>query len=116
VVIIIKAQKLIIYYAVYDAIGRQRESIFYLSRRAYILSRTSLPVAQQCRLPFSADPLKLMLSFVSKWGLACRLCIIDAGIKIAFRRGTGSNYITSHGLMNSTKVQNPRRYSGAHSA
>ena len=67
-VIIINAQKLIIYYAVYDAIGRQNLN------------------AQQCRLPLSADPRKPMLSFVSKWGVACRLCIIitlDAGIKIA---------------------------------
>ena len=29
---IVNVQKLIIYYAVYDAIGRQKESIFYLSR------------------------------------------------------------------------------------
>jgi len=42
-----------------------------------------------------------MLSFVSKWGVACRLCIIiilDAGIKIACGRGTGNNCNTSGGL------------------
>ena len=57
---------------------------------------------QQYRLPFSADPHKPMLSFVSKWGVACRLCIIitlDAGIKIACGRETGNNYITIRGLM-----------------
>ena len=90
-VIIINVQKLIIYYTVYDAIGRQN-----LNTQQDITASSSA-----CRLPFSADPRKPMLSFVSKWGGACRLCIIiilDAGIKIACGRGTGNNYITSRGL------------------